>query len=779
MNSFENVRRFIMHDSVKQLEKNFYQLLSEETLMQEFLDDEAFAGIWFWDLQNRNTIWLSKSLRKLIGFTENDLVEIPRSWEELLSVDNKENICRSLDAYVASESSKAFDIQIPFLQKNNQSILLRCKATVVKNKAYLLGLVQVQPKSKDIRSEEVTEFPFKKNELKSADIEQSKLKAVQFISDNFDYASKYESLIIAGNLGGWEYKVSNGDLWCSREYFDLLGYDTSNIESWQKYDVQKVWLDLLHPDEVENARDYFANYLKELKGVYRQNFRMKHASGKWVWISSKGKVMNEKINGVETKLIIGTHTDISESKRLEEELYNINKIVKKDNALLKSIITSPKDIFIVSIDTNYCYTSFPESYKKYVKERFGKDIHIGYQVLDIFSETQLSIFKKGLDAALGGMEYKLDVSLPLNSTELTYIENRYNPIQDEFGNIIGATVFIQDVTKVKNAETANRINELRYSSLFTASGDAIFIANVKTGLIVDVNPRACELLGYEKSELIGIHISMLHPIDDLEFVKQKFKDLTSGDKNQSAEVFIQHKNGKRIPILITTSNPFQIGDDVFSAAYFKDLTTAKEIESNASNLLELLKTAEMLSTTGSVEIDIENKKIIWSDEFFKILGYEPQSFELNNDSLYNHIHAEDRDAFVQWQESAMKTAGQSATIDLRILKNDGTISVVRTTGLSFADIHGNILKFVVVAKDITIRNRISEELNKQNKQLKDIAWTQSHLVRAPLTRLMGLVQVLQKGIVADSEKDIYFKYVLDSANELDHVIKEITARTIA
>lgn len=763
-----------MSESVNLLEKKFYQLLSEDKLMQDFLDDEAFAGIWFWDLKDRSNIWLSKSLKKLLGFNIDYQIQIPKSWKELLPLTELENICATFDAYLDSENDEQFVIDIPFLNNHHHAISLHCRAIAVDHQSYLLGLVQLNYHQTDKRTDKISTFDFNKKAhcSKSNQLENLECQG---------YASKYESLIIAGNLGGWEYNVATQELWCSKEYFDLLGYDTKEIRSWEKYDLQKVWIDQLHPDDIENADDYFNQYLRNLKGVLRHNFRMKHADGRWVWISSRGKASTEIIDGVTKQIIIGTHTDISESKRLEEELNNSNKVVLQDNALLKSIINSPEDIFIVSIDTNYHYTSFSNAYKCFVKMNFGKDISIGYCILNIFSDQQLSVFKSAMDTALGGEHCQVCFTIPLMDGKTIFLENRYNPIQDEFGNVTGATIFIQDITKVKNTETANRINELRYSSLFTASSDAIFIANVKTGIIVDVNPKACDLLGYEKSELIGMHQSMLHPIEDLKFIKQKFKELTSNDNDtlQSVESYIQHKNGKRIPISINASSPFQIGEDIFSAAYFKDLTKAKEIEGNASNLLELLKTAEMLSTTGSVEFDLVSKKIIWSDEFFKILGYAPQSFELNKDSLYNHIHAEDRDDFIQWQESAMKSVGQSETVDFRILKNDGSISLLRTSGISFADLNGTIYKFIAVAKDITIKSRISLELNMQNQRLKEIAWTQSHLFRAPLTRLMGLVQVLQKGIVPDDEKGTYFNYVVDSANELDHVIKEITAKTIS
>lgn len=334
------------------MEKKFYELLASEETMQDFLNQDAFAGIWFWDLQHRHHIWLSKSLEKLLGFEEDRHLKIPLSWNELLPINDIDQICNSFDNYLEAGNNEKFEIDIPFIQKNKHTNYLKCSAIAVSQKKYLLGLVQIENRNTEYRSKVVTAFPFlnketpSKNNIPLQDLEISKL-------DEGEYASRYESLIKAGNLGGWEYKVDNKDLWCSKEYFELLGYPTDGIKSWEKYDVQKVWIDLLHPDDVENATSYFSQYLTHLKGIYKQNFRMKHADGHWVWISSKGKLMIEMVDGMKTEMVIGTHTDISESKRLENELFESNALVLQDNAHLKSIINSPEDIFIVSIDTNY------------------------------------------------------------------------------------------------------------------------------------------------------------------------------------------------------------------------------------------------------------------------------------------------------------------------------------------------------------------------------------------------------------------------------------------
>jgi len=637
-----------MIETVKKLEKKFYQLLSTDVAMQHFLNDETFAGIWFWDLHHRNNIWLSNSLKKLLGFEIDFQLQVPLSWNELLPIDNIDVIVSSFDAFLAKDQVTATQLDIPFKQKNNRINFLKCKAIAVHDKSYLFGIVNIKNSNDGNRSISITEFPFINTRAKL--LSEIPLKGIIPIHLEEDYlASKYESVIKAGNLGGWEYKVDTGELWCSKEYFDILGYDTGSMKRWEQYHVQKVWVDLLHPDDVKNATAYFAEYLTHLKGGYRSEFRMKHADGYWVWISSKGSLIFEEIDGVKNLMIIGTHIDISETKRIEMELFRSNEKTLKDNALLKSIIESPEDIYIASIDTNYCITQFSQSYKNYVKRLLGKEIQIGYNVLDLFSDAQLALFKPGLDAALRGEHHEIKTLVPSNKSQSTYLFNRYNPIQSVFGEVIGATVFIHDITKERNAEIENTISNLRYASLFSGASDAIFVASAKTGKIVDANLKAELLLGYTKSELVTMHQSQLHPLELLEEIGNHFKEFTTTDGFHSIETFVITKDGKRIPVEITAGSTFQIGDDIYTAAYFKDITR---------------------------------------------------------------------------------------------------------------------------------RKKISDELEKQNIILKEIAWTQSHMVRAPLTRIMGLANALQRGIVPDSERQQYLNYIKNSSDELDDVIKNITAKTI-
>jgi PAS domain S-box-containing protein len=87
-------------------------------------------------------------------------------------------------------------------------------------------------------------------------------------------------------------------------------------------------------------------------------------------------------------------------------------------------------------------------------------------------------------------------------------------------------------------------------------------------LIVDANLKAIELIGYEK-ELLTMHQSQLLPPEFAEIAKLKFEEFTSSNEYNSIEALVQTKNGKKVPVQITSSGSFQIGEEVFSAAYFQ------------------------------------------------------------------------------------------------------------------------------------------------------------------------------------------------------------------
>jgi len=107
------------------------------------------------------------------------------------------------------------------------------------------------------------------------------------------------------------------------------------------------------------------------------------------------------------------------------------------------------------------------------------------------------------------------------------------------------------------------------------------------------------------------------------------------------------------------------------------------------------------------------------------------------------------------------------------LKNGEEIHVdIKSTEIPFK---GKVAK-LVLAINITEPITYLEALEKQNLLLSQIAWIQSHEVRAPLSRIIGLIDVFQNHDVKEIEKKFILNKIASSAHELDHIIVDIVRK---
>ncbi len=83
---------------------------------------------------------------------------------------------------------------------------------------------------------------------------------------------------------------------------------------------------------------------------------------------------------------------------------------------------------------------------------------------------------------------------------------------------------------------------------------------------------------------------------------------------------------------------------------------------------------------------------------------------------------------------------------------------------------------VILVNDITEKVNYVKAIEAQNSKLQEIAWMQSHVVRAPVARIMGLVDVIRQL----PESAVHHEELLDAINraatELDDIIHTITEK---
>ncbi|RIW15142.1 response regulator [Algoriphagus lacus] len=84
-----------------------------------------------------------------------------------------------------------------------------------------------------------------------------------------------------------------------------------------------------------------------------------------------------------------------------------------------------------------------------------------------------------------------------------------------------------------------------------------------------------------------------------------------------------------------------------------------------------------------------------------------------------------------------------------------------------------------IYRDITDRIKSMEAIINQNKALKEIAWIQSHVVRAPLARMMGVIDLMNNPDYEGKDPNLpkFLEIILNSARELDQIIRDISKKT--
>jgi two-component system, cell cycle sensor histidine kinase and response regulator CckA len=123
----------------------------------------------------------------------------------------------------------------------------------------------------------------------------------------------------AANDGLWDANLLTGDVYYSPRYYTMLGYEDGEFPG--TYDEFKR---RVHPDDLDTLLQVLDSHQRCEDG-FTVEFRLRQKSGRYAWILSRGRVM-ERTPAGEPARIVGTHTDITARKKLEEEFQQVQRL---------------------------------------------------------------------------------------------------------------------------------------------------------------------------------------------------------------------------------------------------------------------------------------------------------------------------------------------------------------------------------------------------------------------------------------------------------------------
>lgn len=269
--------------------------------------------------------------------------------------------------------------------------------------------------------------------------------------------------------------------------------------------------------------------------------------------------------------------------------------------------------------------------------------------------------------------------------------------------------------------------------------------------------------------------SLLLPEDQVDFSIQTLSEIK--DSIQETERKIITPSGKVKWVLgrmhIVTDgkgNPLRIEGIAL------DITKRKIYEQEITESNERFKTLTKATVEAIIDWDIIHNTVLWGEGFHTLLGYDLST--IHNDLWSKNIHPDDRKKVLHDLNITLEDPMQhNFNAEFRFIKANGDIAFMQHKGVLLRDSNGKATRAIGAMIDLTDTLERMRQIEQQNKTLREISWLQSHIVRAPLANLLGLITLLKDS----QEKGVYdsnlIDYIYESTEKLDQVIHDIVKKS--
>jgi PAS domain S-box-containing protein len=370
----------------------------------------------------------------------------------------------------------------------------------------------------------------------------------------------------------------------------------------------------------------------------------------------------------------------------------------------------------------------------------------------VIAREHLERSKKAADGQISEYEYRVRH----RDGGLRWLRSRSMPFaRDEDGTVRQIVAATLDVTEQKRAEEALRKTEERFRSYFELGLIGMAITSPEKG-ILEVNDKLCEILGYERGELLQkTWAELTHP-DDLAGDIVIFNKVISGQiEGYSLDKRWLRKDGQIINGEISVKCLRRVDGSVdYFIALLQDVTERKradealrrahdelehrvlertrelsainvelvtqvnereQAEKELRRIETYLAEGQRLSHTGSWAWNASTGDLYWSKEHYRICGLDPEA-ERPDYPAMQWIHPDDRVFVKETFEQAIRERSHFE-LDCRVVWRDGSIRYVHSLAHPVFNASNNLTEYVGTIIDTTERKQAEEERRKLLRRL--------------------------------------------------------------
>ncbi len=472
-----------------------------------------------------------------------------------------------------------------------------------------------------------------------------------------------------------------------------------------------AFTDISHPDDLPECRQWIQDLLENRIGRVRLERRYLHRAGHWIW----GEVHLSRVGeeGGKPRLLLVCFQDIQERKQAELAM-------RKSCATLGQILdTIPQSVFWKDSQGRYLGCNKPFAVQAGLE---SPEKIVGKTDFDLPWPREDSVAYRADDLkVMECNQPRPHIVEPLRQADGTrlWIETSKVPLVGEDGKTFGVLGVYGDITERKVAEDAVQASQDRLAEAQALAHLGNWELDMKSGALTwsDEIYRIFEIDPDRFGASYDAFLAAIHP-DDREVVHRTFTESVSQRTPYQIVHRLLHSGGTVKYVEERGQTIYDSdGTPLHSMGTVQDITDRKRAEEAIRANQMRLTEAQALAHMGSWEMDLQAKVGIWSEEFWRIFGLDPEKNVATEQLLRSRVHPEDRDAVARTFDQA-STDGRPFRMVHRLLLDDGTVKYVEARGQTVRDAGGKPLRSVGTVLDITDLKRIEESQRETEERLR-------------------------------------------------------------
>ncbi|MDP8299327.1 MAG: PAS domain S-box protein [Candidatus Tantalella remota] len=370
---------------------------------------------------------------------------------------------------------------------------------------------------------------------------------------------------------------------------------------------------------------------------------------------------------------------------------------------------------------------------------------IGKKLWDIFPKEISDAQMKSISKVIETGEPMTTQSLLVVGGKEKWYDSTLHPEKGEDGDYDSVLIIAIDITAFKKATDELKL----FRALVDQTNDAIFLLELDTGYIVDVNEAACRSLGYTRKKILSKKVGEIEGfVEDVsawkkhtvEVVKRGGMSLEGTHKRSDGTVFPVEVNVK--PVTVEGKN--------YMVAVARDITERKKIEEQISRQSQLLRNVIANIPYFVFWKDRNSVYAGCNENFAKVAGVEkPENIVGKTD--YDLVwKREESDSFRSIDKKVMNEGHPMLDIEEPQRQMDGKERIMLTSKVPLTDDDGNVIGLLGIYTDITERKYLEDVLRESETMYRTIFETTG--------TVMAILGAEMRIVMANSEFEKFFGY---------------------